>query len=148
MVKRSFIRGEQIIDSVVQKKMRLDLLKESEEVERKKHAEKEGGTQQVNTVETLLHQIKKDVLFLIRNGGMPSKEIGINEFQIEKYLEDPVALTPDDWQFLKEVKDNVAKLKAGVKEKQVDNEALIKDSRRVIAEKRQNLNVKNGWKPI
>ena len=148
MVKRSFIRGEKIIDEIVSKKFRDDIIKRAKEADQKKHMEEEGAVKQVSTVDKLLHQIKKDMIILLRRDSKVCSKIGIEEYQLEAFLRDPSALTPDDWQVLKKVKSEIEKYKQEIAEKEIDDEELIKDSRRKVAEKSENLNVKKGWKII
>ena len=148
MVKRSFIRGEKIIDDIVEKKFREDLLQLAKEADQKKHMEEEGVIKQVSTVDKLLHQIKKDMIILLRRDAKVCSKIGLEEYQLEAFLRDPSALTPDDWQMLKKVKTEIEKHKEEIAEHDIDDEELVKESRLRIAEKKENLNVKKGWKPV
>ena len=145
MIKRDFMRGEKVIDNLVDKVRRDELLKKAEEED----AKKEGNEiPKANAVVEMLQQVRKDLITLSRREFNIIEKIGIQNYQIDNFLKDPTALTPDDWQFLKQIKREIEKCKNELEEQEIDDEDVIKKERYKIAEKSENLNVKKGWKPV
>lgn len=148
-MRKNFAKGEKMIDRVVAEAQREKLIKEAEEADRRKLEETGEDPSKVNNVVELLQKIKGELSALSFRDKTVYQKVGITEEKIKKLLENPEGMTPDDWQIIKKVKQEIEKQKnRAAKRKKTTDEDLVQDARKDVILKRDNINVKKGWVPM
>lgn len=97
-------------------------------------------TKAIKVLHSELQQLYKD-------GKDPYKKLGINKVEITKYIEHPEDLTPEDWNKIKQFKEQVEFFKKDLdKVQKATDDEIIEDQ--IKKQKTKRFNVKDNWLPL
>jgi len=76
------------------------------------------------------------------------ENLGVNKKQFKKYIDDPSALTPEDWEQISNIRKKLGGYRKEIQEKfkQITDDDIIKSERKKHINKRFNVNEK--WLPL
>lgn len=95
-----------------------------------------------------LTAINHELKALDKLGEQPYARLGIDKDEIKKFMKDPAALTHDDWEKVKSIKEQIAtyKQERNVPGTPGTDDELIKQQRK--SQKTKRFNINNKWIPL
>lgn len=93
--------------------------------------------------------LRAELQRLQQHKDQPFKKLGFSQEKIDRILEHPEEITPEEWQSIKQAKNNILikeEIARQAPEQQTMNETLVEEERRKHINKR--FNIRDGWLPL
>ena len=124
------------------------ILERLEEKERGEEQSKKELSIREQAHRNMLRTLKKDIKRLMKRDRSILKELGISPKEVQNFVDDPNALSADQWKKIKAIRDKVNLYKKemlGTLEEGM-NEKIVEEERKKHINKR--FNVREGWLPL
>ncbi len=145
MAKTNYTKVEEALDEGL-RKMTVNRLLESTESAKDQVADK-ASTKPSGAQGQQIAAIQTELKHLQKQGQKPYEKLGINKKDIKRYIEHPEALTLEDWNNIKKLKEKIDAFKKELEKiPHSSDEELIEQERHKHINKRFNVNEK--WLPL
>lgn len=148
MVKTNYTKVEEALDKGLRRlnvEHLLDQANANKETQKNSPAE---ASQLARTQSQLITTLKRELKNLQKKDTALYTKLGIPKKELKHMIENPQALTSEQWELIKQIKIKIENFKADLAKKipQVSNEALVDQERQKHVTKRFNINDK--WLPL
>lgn len=96
----------------------------------------------------VLEALERDLKRLSKHDAQALEKMGINTTDVKQYIKNPGALTAEDWQKIKSIKQHVDQYKQDMlaaAEKNMEDDIVQKER---VRQKNKRFNVRDGWLPL